>query len=96
MSRLIVAGWLRVDPADRDRYVDLCRTVVQQARSTPGCAAFAVTADSVDDGLVLVHEQWDDEASLLAFRDLPDDGTVLPDVVDADVRRHHVQEEGPA
>ena len=96
MNQLVVAGWLRVDPAERDAYVAACRSVVRLAASTPGCSAFSITADSVDDGLVLVHERWDDEAALLAFRDLPDDGTVLPDVLDADVRRYTVLEVGPA
>jgi quinol monooxygenase YgiN len=95
-TRLVVAGWLRTDPADRDAYVAACRPAVEQARRAPGCLAFAVTADSVDPGLVVVHERWVDETSLLAFRDLPDDGTELPDVLDADVRRYHVDGEGPA
>lgn len=93
---LIVAGWLRVDPATREVYVARCRTVVEQARSAPGCRAFSLTADSVDDGLVLVHEQWDDEAALLAFRELPADDVALPDVLDAEVRRYTICEVGPA
>lgn len=93
---LVVAGWLRTDPAERDAYVAACRPAVELARRTPGCLAFAVTADSVDPGLVLVHERWVDETSLLAFRALPDEDTVLPEVLDADVRRYHVDGEGPA
>ncbi len=94
---LVVADWLRVGPADRDAYVAACRPIVELGRSTDGCLAFALTADSVDPGLVIVHEHWRDEVALLAFRALPDDEEVeLPDVLDADVRRYHVQEEGPA
>ncbi|MCO7238025.1 MULTISPECIES: putative quinol monooxygenase [unclassified Aeromicrobium] len=94
---VVVAGWLRVEPARRDAYVAACRPVVELARGTDGCLAFALTADSVDPGLVVVHEHWRDEVALLAFRALPDDEAAeLPDVLDADVRRYHVQEEGPA
>ncbi|MCX6407917.1 MAG: antibiotic biosynthesis monooxygenase [Propionibacteriales bacterium] len=94
---VVVAGWLRVEPAARDAYVAACRPVVELARRTDGCLAFALTADSVDPGLVQVHEHWTDEVALLAFRALPDDDAVeLPEVLDADVRRYHVQEEGPA
>jgi quinol monooxygenase YgiN len=93
---LVVSGWLRVDPAERDAYVAACRRAVELARGAPGCLAFSVTADSVDPGLVMVLERWTDEAALLAFRDLPDDGTTVPDVLDADVRRYHVDGEGPA
>lgn len=99
-TTLVVAGWLRVDAAHRDAYVDACRHAVELARRAPGCLAFAVTADSVDPGLVVVHEEWTDESSLMAFRALPDDGeadgTALPDVLDAHVRRYHVSGEGPA
>ena len=94
---VVVAGWLRVEPARRDAYVAACRPVVELARGTDGCLAFALTADSVDPGLVVVHEHWRDEVALLAFRALPgDEAAELPDVLDADVRRYHVQEEGPA
>lgn len=94
---VVVAGWLRVEPAARDAYVAACRPVVELARRTDGCLAFALSADCVDPGLVLVHEHWRDEVALLAFRALPgDDAVVLPDVLDAEVRRYHVQEEGPA
>lgn len=99
-TALVVAGWLRVEADHRDAYVDACRHAVELARRAPGCVAFAVTADSVDPGLVVVHEQWTDESSLMAFRALPDDGaagvTTLPDVLDAHVRRYHVSGEGPA
>ncbi|KQP82257.1 putative quinol monooxygenase [Aeromicrobium sp. Leaf291] len=96
-TTLVVAGWLRVDAAHRDAYVDACRHAVELARRAPGCVAFAVAADSVDPGLVVVLEQWTDESSLMAFRALPDDrGTALPDVLDAHVRRYHVSGEGPA
>lgn len=99
-TTLVVAGWLRVEARRRDAYVDACRRAVEQARRAPGCLAFAVTADSVDPELVVVHEQWTDEVSLLAFRALPDDTSpgapALPDVLDAQVRRYHVSGEGPA
>jgi len=99
-TTLVVAGWLHVGVEHRDAYVGACRRAVELARRAPGCLAFSVTADSVDPGLVVVHEQWTDEASLLAFRALPDDGatdgTDLPAVLDAHVRRYHVSGEGPA
>ena len=38
----------RLAYADRDAYVAACRPVVELARRTDGCLAFALTADSVD------------------------------------------------
>ena len=33
---LIVAGYLVVDPLQRDSYLEDCRAVVRQARNSPG------------------------------------------------------------
>ncbi|WP_229054158.1 putative quinol monooxygenase [Aeromicrobium sp. Leaf350] len=91
-----MAGWLRVDPAARDEYVASCRAVVESAHAAPGQLEFAITADSVDPGLIRIHEQWEDEASLLAFRGSgPDDGQTAQ-VLDADVRRFEISSVGPA
>lgn len=42
---VIVAGYLVVEPRQRDGYLVACRAVVQQARRTPGCLDFAISAD---------------------------------------------------
>ena len=68
MTTIIVTGWLQVDPDRRDDYVAGCRSVVEQARATPGCLDFAVTACSVDPGRVVVAERWTDRSALDAFR----------------------------
>ncbi len=93
---LIVAGWLRVDPKDRDAYVADCRDVVRAARRSPGCLDFALSADPVERDLVLVHERWEDEASLLAFRSSGPDGGQARRILGAHVRRYEIGGEGPA
>ncbi|MGA8851535.1 MAG: antibiotic biosynthesis monooxygenase family protein [Aeromicrobium sp.] len=87
---LIVAGWIRVDPTHRKTYLDDSLAVVQQARSAPGCLDFAMSADVVDPGRINVHERWDTESSLLAFRgDGPNDDQLVA-VLDADVHRYEI------
>lgn len=93
---LIVAGWIRVDPAERQAYLADSTTVVEQARSASGCLDFAVSADLVDPGRINVHERWHSEAELLAFRDAgPSDGQQMA-VVDAEVQRYEILLAGPA
>jgi quinol monooxygenase YgiN len=65
---LIIAGWLRVDPASRADYLEGCAAVVEQARSAPGCLDFALSADLLDPGRINVHERWESDEQLHAFR----------------------------
>jgi quinol monooxygenase YgiN len=95
-TALIVAGWLRVDPADREPFVRDGQRLVRAARAAPGCLDFAFTADSVDAGRIDVYERWASEAELLAFRGSgPDSGTAAR-ILDADVRRYTVSGVGEA
>ncbi|MGY6501231.1 MAG: putative quinol monooxygenase [Acidimicrobiales bacterium] len=90
---LIIAGHLRVDPADRDAYVAACSDVVIAARSAPGCLDFAITADTLDPGRVCIHERWESEPELLRFRESGPGGELSARVLDADVRRFDVTSE---
>ena len=67
-GHLVVAGHLMVDPDARDDYVAGCLDVVRQARETPGCLDFAISADVLDPGRVNVYERWASRAAVEAFR----------------------------
>lgn len=89
---LIIAGWLEVDRDDRDRYVNDCRTVVEQARRAPGCLDFTITADPLEPGRVNVYERWESDAELARFRDAgqsEDDG-LSHRIRDASVRKYRI------
>ncbi|NNH71523.1 antibiotic biosynthesis monooxygenase [Nocardia uniformis] len=81
---LIVAGHLRV--TDRARYLDSCREVVEQARSTPGCLDFSLGADLVAPDRVNVYERWSTRADVEAFRGEGTSGGLDDQIVGADVR----------
>ncbi len=85
MTTIIVTGWLRVDPAQRDAYVDGCCAVVEQARGTDGCLDFAITACSVDPGRVVVAERWTSRPALDAFRGGGVEGAQAAAILDAAV-----------
>jgi len=65
---VVVAGHLMVDPDTRDDYLAGCLDVVRQARETPGCLDFAISADVLDPGRVNVYERWVSRAAVEAFR----------------------------
>ncbi|TCK27040.1 putative quinol monooxygenase [Pseudonocardia endophytica] len=87
---LIIAGYLVVEPTERDAFVADGTTAVSLARNAPGCLDFAMTADSLDPARVNVFERWETERELLAFRGSgPDSGTAAK-ILDADVKRYVV------
>ncbi|HEY0636599.1 MAG TPA: antibiotic biosynthesis monooxygenase family protein [Pseudonocardiaceae bacterium] len=65
---VIVAGHLVVDPEGRESYLAGCAGVVERARRAPGCLDFAVAADLVDPGRIVVYERWESRAAVEAFR----------------------------
>ena len=65
---VIVAGYITVEPQQRDAYLASCVSVVEQARGTAGCLDFAITADLIDPGRVNIFERWESQAAVDAFR----------------------------
>ena len=90
---IIVAGHIVVDPADRDDYLATCRAVVEQARGTPGCLDFALTADTVEPGRINVFERWSNAEVLAAFRGAGSGDDLGARILDADVREFDVSDE---
>jgi len=65
---LIVAGYLVVDPSQRDSYLEGCRAVVRQARKAPGCLDFAISADVIEPDRIDIFERWESRIALDEFR----------------------------
>ena len=65
---MIVSGFLHVRPHLRAAYLDGCRAVVEQARSSPGCLDFALSADLLDPGRINVLERWTSVGAVEEFR----------------------------
>jgi quinol monooxygenase YgiN len=65
---VIVAGYVVVDPEQRDDYLSGCAEVVRQARRTAGCLDFSISADLLEPGRVNVFERWESQAAVEAFR----------------------------
>ncbi|TFV82769.1 antibiotic biosynthesis monooxygenase family protein [Blastococcus sp. CT_GayMR16] len=90
---IIVAGSLRLEPADRDRYLAAVADVARQAREADGCLDFVQAADPIDPERINIFERWESDAALERFRTSGDPGAPepdLPDVLSAEVRRYRV------
>lgn len=96
MDMIIVAGQLRVDAAQRERFLANGLDVMRAARAAPGCLDFSLAADPLDAGRVNVYERWESDADLMRFRGAgpaPDD---MIDVSEVRVRRYRISaEEAP-
>ncbi|MEV6649090.1 antibiotic biosynthesis monooxygenase family protein [Streptomyces sp. NPDC051219] len=93
---IIVSGRLYVDPAARDAYLAGCRTVVEQARATPGCLDFALSADLAEPGRINVYERWESDEQLMAFRGTGPEPEQTAAVRDAEVSRYRISAVEPA
>ncbi|MFI5716572.1 putative quinol monooxygenase [Nocardia sp. NPDC051750] len=65
---VIVAGYLLVAPEGRDAYLVGCVDVVEQARSSPGCLDFAISADLTDPARINIFERWETQEAAESFR----------------------------
>jgi quinol monooxygenase YgiN len=87
---IIIAGTLRLDPGDRARYLELVASATELARATPGCLDFAQSPDPLEPDRINIFERWESDDDLAAFRDLPDDGTIVPAIRAASVHKYRI------
>jgi quinol monooxygenase YgiN len=87
---VIVAGYIVVEPAQRDGYLAECQGVVRQARQTPGCRDFVISADLLDPNRVNVFERWESQAAVDAFRGSGPSGEQQSLIVSAAVSEYDV------
>jgi quinol monooxygenase YgiN len=92
---IIVAGSLRAKPGTRDVIVEKSAEGVILARATPGCHAFVVAADPVDQDRVVIYERWEDRAALAAFRGSGPDSDIGSEIAAFDVQEFEVTEHLP-
>ena len=90
---VIVAGYVVVDPQQRDDYLFGCIEVVQQARRAPGCLDFALSADLVQPGRVNIYERWESQAAVEAFRGSGPSSEQAAAIVAAMVAEYDVNQE---
>jgi quinol monooxygenase YgiN len=69
--RVIVAGYVKVAPRDREALVKVLQAHVPRVQSKDGCIAYTFAVDVMDPDMVRMSEAWRDRQSL--ERHLADD-----------------------
>ncbi|BCB81812.1 antibiotic biosynthesis monooxygenase [Phytohabitans flavus] len=87
---IIVAGWIKVDPAARESYLDGCRAVLEQARAAAGCLDFSLTADLLEPWRINVFERWESDEDLARFRGSGPDEEQATQILDASVAKYRI------
>jgi quinol monooxygenase YgiN len=90
---VIVAGYLVVEPMQRDGYLNDCRAVVRQARESPGCLDFAISADLIERDRIHIFERWNSRVALDDFRGSGPSDEQQGLIVRASVREYDVGSE---
>lgn len=65
---LIIAGYMLIDPDNRDQVLAAHHDLVARARKAPGCLDLSISPDPLDPGRINNFELWADEESLAAWR----------------------------
>jgi quinol monooxygenase YgiN len=65
---IIVAGFLKVDPDQRHKYLIECIEVIRAARAAEGCLQFQLSADPIEPDRINIFEQWESVETVETFR----------------------------
>jgi quinol monooxygenase YgiN len=87
---IIVSGSLSVDEANRDSYLESCRSVIVAAREFDGCIDFHLSPDPLEPGRINVYEQWESVDAVSAFRSSGPSEEQTTAIRDATVMQHEV------
>lgn len=61
---LVIAGRVRIDPANRDAAVAAAREMMTETHREEGNISYTFSADLSDPGLYHLFEEWEDQAAL--------------------------------
>jgi quinol monooxygenase YgiN len=95
---VIVAGFIDLDPNERDSYLEARQRAIERTRAETGCREYVFSADSSDPGRVRVFEVWEREEDLDAHLALRSAAAPSPKFVSESSRellRYHVTGVGP-
>ena len=95
---LIVAGHFDVDPEQRETFIAERTEAMRTSRAEEGCHVYAMTADPLEPGRVLLFERWESKEALRAhlerLRSGPRPASDVK-VHGAEVLQYEVGEAGP-
>ena len=62
---------MRFDSSDHDEIAEILRNLTRESRKEPGCVTYVPHFVEGDAGMVVIYEQYADEAALEAHRNAP-------------------------
>jgi quinol monooxygenase YgiN len=97
---LVIAGVVKIDPAQRDEAVAAAVAMMRETRREPGCLAYAFSADLEEEGSFRLFEEWESQDALDAHFASPHmaafQGAVAKlGVREMTVRKYAIQSVGP-
>ena len=93
---LIIAGYMEMDPSERDAYVAAHADLIQRARGAEGCLDLAISADTVAEGRVNLFERWESQDALDAWRVVANGPNVEVEYTGGDIMMYHIDHLSPA
>jgi quinol monooxygenase YgiN len=91
---LIVAGKLYMNPADRDRFLEGHRHIVEQARQQPGCLDLSISPDPIEPDRMNIFEYWESSETLEAWRAIAPPPTSSVEFQDGAMLKHEISKSG--
>jgi quinol monooxygenase YgiN len=97
---LVIAGRIRIDPAQRSAALAAAREMMEATRREAGCISYTFAADLADEGLFHLFEEWESQQALDAHFRTPHmakfQGAVGGlGVKEMNVKRYEVSQVGP-
>ncbi|HWN66874.1 MAG TPA: putative quinol monooxygenase [Haliangium sp.] len=68
---IIVAGIMRIDPANAEKAKAAVIKMMRATRQEPGCRFYNISADLEDGGTFHICEEWESEAALASHMQAP-------------------------
>ncbi len=61
---LVIAGYIRIDPANHEAAVAAASQVMEETHKEEGCISYTFSADLSDEGLFHLFEEWESQEAL--------------------------------
>ncbi|WP_019811741.1 putative quinol monooxygenase [Saccharomonospora halophila] len=92
---LIIAGYLEVDPEQRDAFITAHEDLLRRGRQAPGCLDLAITPDPLNRDRIYNFERWESREQLEEWRAVANAPNTEIAIKDANVMEYSVADMRP-
>ncbi len=87
---IIVTGEVEIADKDRERFLEISRTMIAASQAEKGCHGYQYYQDVNNPNLFRPYEQWADEAALAAHFAMPHMATFRQGLAGLEIKRINV------